>query len=398
MAAYIFHQVAGSPAQAFVRAQARTRQQRKPQPFCGNRRSADQMTLDPRALSERLASVDPARFHVVTLPDFFLDHFVRVPSWSNAVPVWEAVHARGGGNVPTPGQHFQAGGNAANTALALARLGVRVHLITRTSPFGRVYLEQTLGRSGVDIHHVKSDGTLAVTTAIEFQDARPANLMLSDPGSVAQYGPEELDANDWTLLEAADLVLLANWSQNQRGTALVTEVARRARAANTLSMLDTGDPSVRAAGSAAALRDLREHVLPLADLDVYALNENELRQVVARDLQGAEDERMAARELAAMRGAGTLDLHTARFAASYEDGAEALVPTFRVEPLRVTGAGDSWNAGDILGRLAGLDAESRLMLANAVAGLYVSGKDGLAPRLTDVISFLANAPALNRAG
>lgn len=61
---------------------------------------------------------------------------------------------------------------------------------------------------------------------------------------------------------------------------------------------------------------------------------------------------------------------------------EAVVPTFCVEPLRVTGAGDSWNSGNILGHLAGL------ALANAVAGLYISGKDGIAPTLAEVARFL----------
>ena len=88
--------------------------------------------LDTRALAERLRQIRPVDFLVVTLPDFFLDHFVKVPPWRESVPQWEAVHERGGGNVPTPGQHFQPGGNAANTALALARLGVRTHLLART--------------------------------------------------------------------------------------------------------------------------------------------------------------------------------------------------------------------------------------------------------------------------
>jgi sugar/nucleoside kinase (ribokinase family) len=350
------------------------------------------------ALAEQLRSLEPARFHVVTLPDFFLDHFVRVPRWVEITPRWLDVHQRGGGNVPTPGQHFQPGGNAANTALALARLGVRVHFVTRTSAFGLVVLEQTLGRQGVDLRHAKGDGALAVTTAIEFQEERPANVMLSDPGSVAQYGPEELDANDGTLIEAADAVLLANWAQNRRGTALVRDVARRARAAGTLTLLDTGDPSVRMADAEAGLAELRRDVLPLHDLDVYALNENELRQLAGAPLSSSAQEREAARTLARLRpAAATLDLHTARYAATYRDGAEsAAAPTFRVEPLRVTGAGDAWNAGDLLGHLAELDDESRLLLANAVAGLYVSGKEGLAPTLADVVAFLDADPATNR--
>ncbi|HWH08502.1 MAG TPA: carbohydrate kinase family protein, partial [Candidatus Thermoplasmatota archaeon] len=245
---------------------------------------------DLRALAGRLRDLDAARYHVVTLPDFFLDHFVRVPPWAQAEPLWRAVHQRGGGNVPTPGQHFQPGGNAANTALALARLGVRVHLVTRTSAFGKAYLEQTMGRMGVDLRYVRGDGHLAVTTALEFQEDRPANVMLSDPGSVAQYGPEELDANDWTLLEAADLVLLANWSQNRRGTALVEAVCRAASAAGTMTMLDTGDPSVRGPDAEAGLAELRERLLPMGNLDVYALNENELRQLVGRRLEGAAEE------------------------------------------------------------------------------------------------------------
>lgn len=346
---------------------------------------------DLRALAERLRALDPTGFHVVTLPDFFLDHFVTLPAWSTIVPRWQATHARGGGNILTPGQHFQAGGNAANTALGLARLGVKTHLVTRTSPFGKVYLENTLGRHGVDLRHVRPDGQLSVTTALEFHEDRPSNVMLSDSGSVAQFGPESLDANDWTLLEAADLVLVANWGQNRRGTALVEAVARAARKAGTLSMLDTGDPSNRAE----ELPELATRVLGLPELDVYAMNENELRQLAGRPLAPGAQEVDAARELAQRRPESTLDLHTARMAASFARRGEAVVPTFRVEPVRVTGAGDAWNAGNILGHLASLPLTDRLLLANAVAGIYVSGKEAIAPTLAEVISFLTSEPALN---
>lgn len=348
--------------------------------------------LDARQVADALRDVRPERYHVVTLPDFFLDHFVRVPKWVEITPRWADVHRRGGGNVPTPGQSFQPGGNAANTALALARLGARVHFVTRTSAFGLAYMTDTLGRAGVDLKHAKADGQLAVTTAIEFQEERPSNVMLSDAGSVAQYGPEALDANDWTLLEAADLVLVANWSQNRRGTPLVEAVAAKAKR----TMLDTADPSASTMPDAPA--EIRTRLLPLRRLDVFAMNENELRQLAMQPkLASGVEERNAARLLSRLRPPGSaLDLHTARFAATYVDGDEAAaVPTFRVDPLRVTGAGDAWNAGDILGHLAGLAPAHRLALANAVAGLYVSGKEGVAPTLADAISFLDSAPPIN---
>lgn len=343
--------------------------------------------LDPRSVAERLRGLDPARFHAVTLPDFFLDHLISVGPWRETLPRWEGVHARGGGNVPTPGQHLQAGGNAANTALALARLGVRTHLICRTSRAGKQFLEQALGPHGVDLQFVKSDGQMSITTAIEFQEERPANLMLSDPGSLAQYGPESLDTKDWTLIQGADMVLVANWSQNRRGTALVEAVSRAA----SRTMLDSGDMSHRMSD----VGDLRDALLALDTLEIYALNENELRLLVGRDVERGEDERAAARWLHGKRGSGMLDLHTAAFAASYGKHGEAVVPTFRLDPLRVTGAGDSWNAGNILGHLAGLSPEERLVLANAVAGMYVSGKQAMPPTLSDVIGFLDEGPRMN---
>lgn len=348
---------------------------------------------DLRGLASRLRRLEAARFHVVTLPDFFLDHFVPAPAWNDSIPRWEQVHSRGGGNVPSPGQHLVPGGNAANTALGLARLGVRTHLITRTSAFGKSYLEHTLGRRGVDLAHVRPDGDLAVSTVIEFAAKHPHNVMLSDPGSVADFGPDKLTPNDWTLVEAADMVLVTNWSQNARGTDLVEAVVRAAHKAGRRTMLDTGDPSVRDG----ALPDLTNRLIPLQELDVYALNENELQQVVGRPLDGKAAQLDAARELAAKRGGKMLDLHTASFAASFSKEGETVVPTFQVKPLRVTGAGDSWNAGNALGHLAGLPPAERLTLANAVAGLYISGPDGAAPTLDAIVRFLESAPPMTSA-
>jgi sugar/nucleoside kinase (ribokinase family) len=128
---------------------------------------------------------------------------------------------------------------------------------------------------------------------------------------------------------------------------------------------------------------------------VFALNENELRQLAGRPLAEGQEEVRAARDLQRRRGGGTVDLHTARFAASFTPDGEAVVPTFQVEPLRVTGAGDSWNAGNIVGHLAKLAPAERLTLANAVAGLYISGKEALAPTLGDVVRFLESEPRLN---
>ena len=61
---------------------------------------------------------------------------------------------------------------------------------------------------------------------------------------------------------------------------------------------------------------------------------------------------------------------------------------FTFEVLRATGAGDAWNAGNILADHNGLSDQCRLLLANAVAACYLSGADDLHPTKDRLASFL----------
>ena len=67
---------------------------------------------------------------------------------------------------------------------------------------------------------------------------------------------------------------------------------------------------------------------------------------------------------------------------------EVVVPTFNVKVLRATGAGDAWNAGNILGDHNGLSDECRLTLANAVSACYLSSEDGMHPTKEKLAAFL----------
>ena len=62
------------------------------------------------------------------------------------------------------------------------------------------------------------------------------------------------------------------------------------------------------------------------------------------------------------------------------------------------GAGDAWNAGDIWGLIADIAHQDRLILANAVASLYVSSKDAQHPTKEDVILYLNSKPPLSGHG
>jgi sugar/nucleoside kinase (ribokinase family) len=65
-----------------------------------------------------------------------------------------------------------------------------------------------------------------------------------------------------------------------------------------------------------------------------------------------------------------------------------VVPAFNVKTLRVTGAGDAWNAGNILADAHHLSDECRLTFANAVAACYLANPNGVHPSREQVMNFI----------
>jgi sugar/nucleoside kinase (ribokinase family) len=57
----------------------------------------------------------------------------------------------------------------------------------------------------------------------------------------------------------------------------------------------------------------------------------------------------------------------------------------------VTGAGDSWNAGNIVGELSGLPHIERLLLANATAAYYIQDEAGKHATRQNIVDFLTKA-------
>jgi ribokinase len=291
---------------------------------------------------------------VVVLPDIFLDVLVALPPW----PRWQrdaaGVVARGGGNLHLPGSavSLASGGNSANLAVWLARLGARVSLIGQTDALGHAILAAAAPEN-LDLARVRVGPNASRTVALEFPGA---NLMLSDSGPLARFGPDRLAPADWRLVQGADAVLFANWAQNRAGTALLAAVARRARR-DALVFVDTGDARPRAAEA----RRLVEHPL-WQRVDAWGMNLNEARVFSGRD----GTPRALALHLS-RRIPATIDLHTRTGAWSASAGRVESAPALRSKARRLTGAGDAWNAGNVAGYLLGWTPRRRLHLAHKVA-------------------------------
>ena len=223
------------------------------------------------------------------------------------------------------------------------------------------------------------------------------NVMLRDLGALSDFGPANLNESDYALIENADYTCLFNWAGTLKfGTALAQAVFGRAKTKGKgKTYYDTADPTP----NSGAIAELMEKVLKSNQVDILSLNENEAIIYAAlldktlndkkEHFEFAELAMEAARVLAKHLPA-RIDLHTTVFSATLKGKTETVVPTFKVKVLRATGAGDAWNAGNILGDRNGLSDECRLMLANAVSACYLSDPEGKHPTWNKLSTFIRN--------
>lgn len=316
---------------------------------------------------------------VVCLPDLFLDHFVEVPDWAQASKRVEEAVERGGGNLLDTPQALHPGGNAANTAWALARLGAHVRLAGVTSARVLSLFEATLGRDGVDLSLVDAGGEASLTTVLSVGDP-PANAMMNEPGSLTELGPTDLREEAADAIGEADAVLVANWaSMREHGTQLVQRVVGLARGAGTFSYVDAADPAERSQSE----RDGLVQALGETTPDAWAMSDDE-----SLAFSSEQGPREAGRVLAKATGA-SVDVHTHETARTHGD-VEAETDAFTVDHVhRTTGAGDAFNAGNLVGYLAGAEPDQRLRFAHAVAGCYVSREQRRPPTGEEIARFAA---------
>ena len=348
-------------------------------------------------LLRSLEHVESAReFHVVVMPDFFLDRLITYEGdVEQLYRVVAEVARRKGGSLHGVKQTELRGGNAANTAAALAALGAKVHPIINTSPLGLRLLKIYLKPLGVDLSHIKDRGELSLTTAFELAHrGERVNVMMSNLGSLDGFGPDDLGPEDFQLLREVDYVCVFHWAGTRRwGTELAEKVFTCVKKEGRgRTYYDTSDPTPKRG----EIPTLMRRVLLRDIIDILSVNENEalcyasqlskkvgaLQQTLKPEELAMECARILAKNLSAR-----IDLHTTTFAGSFTRKTEVIVPAFKVPVLRATGAGDAWNAGNIFGDALGLSASCRLTLANAVAAYYISNPTGRHPTLSELTDF-----------
>ncbi len=283
---------------------------------------------------------------VVTLGDINIDIIASLSCYpapgGDALAKWVEVHS---------------GGSAANTATVLARFGVEVGIIGRVGrdPFAELALTH-LAAAGVDLSYIQRDDKL--TTGLIFIAVTPdgERTMFSCRGANPWLDAALLDEE---AIAQADIFHLSGYAllaePQRRAAWRAVEVAQQAGV--TIS-LDLGvEVAARVVEEVKALLPLTELIFP--------------NQAAAEHLTNRRGEE-AVRALLEY-GVETVALKLGARGCLVGDKGEIFpVPTFAVEVQDTTGAGDSFDAGFILGRLGGLSLRESAILANALGALAAS--------------------------
>jgi ribokinase len=334
---------------------------------------------------------------VVVLPDFFFDRLINL-NWNQDEfsKLIAEVAKRKGGSIDGIPQTDLRGGNAINVASALSNLGAKVTPIVCTSEYGLQQLRYYFKETPIDTSHIKIQDEASITTALEFQNKnQKTNVMLRDLGSLADFGPNNLNENDYALIEAADYTCLFNWAGTIKfGTSLAQTVFGRAKAKGTSkTYYDTADPTP----NRTKIAELIQTVLKSNQVDILSVNENEAITYASlldetfsskKEKLTSEESAMEAARVLAKHLTARIDLHTTFFSASLKGEKEVIAPSFKVNVLRATGAGDAWTAGNIIGDHNDLSDECRLVLANAVSACYLSDPYGKHPTWMKLSKFI----------
>jgi len=321
-------------------------------------------------------------YNVVLMPDFFVDHLLMMNDFASEFSKIKNIYKQGGGNIPGIVQSIQQGGNATNTALALSKLGIKSHLICRTDNLGLHFLQFFLGNSGINLSSVKTDGKIAITTAMEFGKEHK-NVMIGYTGSVSDFNFEQLDEKDLQLISNSDITCVVNWSLNENGTELARDVFKHAKKFNRKTFLDTGDPAHRKH----EIPKLKNVVLTNKDLDILGLNNNELAHYCKISNMNKNEDILKAAISLKKKITARIDLHTSSFSCSINNKNTVIPSIILPEIFRITGAGDAWNAGNLFAELLGFNDDERLLFANIVAGYYISSSYPNHPNLEDIKKF-----------
>ncbi len=283
------------------------------------------------------------------------------------------------------------GGSPTNTAIAAARLGLRVGLVTRVGAdhMGR-FIREELVREGVDVRGVRADPerlTALVLLGIRNQESFPLIFYRENCADMALC-EQDLDE---AFLASARAVLVNGTHLSTPGVyAASVGAAKRVKASGGRVIFDVDyrpvlwgltakDLGENRFVSSAAVTERLQAMLPLCDLVVGTEEEFCIVGGSAETLTAIQEIRKQTKAtLICKRG----ERGCVAFAGDIPDDMESglVVAGFAIDVLNVLGAGDAFMGAFLRGWLRGSSLEECCRMGNAGGAIVVS-RHGCAPAM-----------------
>lgn len=261
------------------------------------------------------------------------------------------------------------GGNGANSAYVLAKLGASVALgsaIGQDSAGDLLY--RPLVEIDVDTRGLVRHPTAATSVTTVISDYAQNRLSFHHAGSSHAYTPDALPrslSEETSALLVASYTLFLRW--RSQGFA---DLLQQVKAQGGITALDIG-PAIGEPVTLAEIAFLLPHV------DYFICNAHELAVCTAGNEQSDITTGMAA---VLATGAGCVVTKCGAEGALVQragDSTHAKVPGFSTQVSGTVGAGDSFNAGFLFAVEQGQDAVAAAQFANATAALVLQSPRGV---------------------
>jgi sugar/nucleoside kinase (ribokinase family) len=265
------------------------------------------------------------------------------------------------------------GGNAANFAVTLGKLGSKPELVSRIADDGiEGFLRSELRSSGVRANLLKVSGRNGLS--LVFLDNNGERRIISDKGASCSLSPNDIEKSVLEKLRRDDIVYIGGYfhlTEHAGWVSLIKKIKLR---------------------GAAVFMDLcfDEHGLwmnslkPLIGfLDVCFMNSLELNKVT-----GEKNTKHAAAKLLQL-GAKVVVLKLGPKGSKYYSSSRRFSASgYKVRSLDTTGAGDVFNAGFVFGMMRGLKPEACLKLGNFLASKKIQNHGLVLPSRKEIEVFL----------
>ena len=252
-----------------------------------------------------------------------------------------------------------AGGKGSNQAVAAARAGGSVQLVTRIGDdaFGQLALD-TWQRDGIDTRHVRVMAGESTGAAFIFVSQLTGdNAIIVNGGAANGLSAADIEAADDALSHAAVFM-----TQLEQPTEAMQAGLRAARRHGVVTVLNPAP---------APAADLGDEVYRLCDF--ITPNESETEALTGMEVRNVADARVAASCLLE-RGVGCVVITLGAQGVLLQDATQSLhVPCFQAGAVVDTsGAGDAFNGAFAVALAERKPLPEALRFANAVAGISVT--------------------------